>query len=285
MFWLESPCSCFVHISGHIMRAPDHQQRLAALRDTIADIERKPALAETRAKSFGDKDGRFPKLAGGLLQEIFTDAVRNGGASLGFAFGQAKTLLSAKRVAVLYLQLANDGQFFGLPYGPGLLSFGFDPSRLLIVRVSEMRELLWVAEEALACRAVAGIVADIGGDPDPLDFTASRRLSLRAVEAGTSLFLLRYGKERQASAAHLRWHLAPQRSGRQPFDERAPGPPRWALTLEKGVSLNQQTQFLLEWTEDGFATIPAEPGRKSRNGAPVPLALPAQLANGLFQTA
>ncbi|WP_092425918.1 ImuA family protein [Devosia crocina] len=267
------------------MQSPDRQQRLAALRETIADIERKPALAEMRTRSFDTGKGGFPLLPGGLLQEVFTDTMRNGGASLGFALGQARSLLTPRRGAVLFLQLATDGQFFGIPYGPGLVSFGFDPAQLVLVRASDMKDLLWVAEEALACRAVAGIIADIGGNPEPLDFTASRRLSLRAVEAGTSLFLLRYGTGREASAAHLRWHLAPHRSGRQPFDERAPGPPRWALTLEKGVTLDQHTQFLLEWTEDGFATIPAEPGRKSRNGAPLPLALPAQLANGLSQTA
>ncbi|CAN7476923.1 ImuA family protein [Devosia sp. LjRoot3] len=267
------------------MSAPDRQQRLTALRDTIADIERKPALAEVRAKSFDARDGNFPRLPGGLLQEVFTDAVRNGGASLGFALGQAKTLLTPKRMAVLYLQLTSDGQFFGLPYGPGLLSFGFDPAQLVIVRVSDMRDFLWVAEESLACRAVAGIVADIGGDPEPLDFTASRRLSLRAAESGTSLFLLRYGAERQASAAHLRWCLTPHRSGRKRFDEQAPGAPRWSLELEKGVALGRQTQFLLEWTENGFATLPVEPGRKSRHRPTLPFAFPTRLADGLSQAA
>ncbi len=269
------------------MSAPDRQQRLAALRDTIADIERKPALAEARAKSFESKDGAFPTLPGGLLQEIFTDAVRNGGASLGFALGQAKTLLTPKRVAVLYLQLASDAQFFGLPYGPGLMSFGFDPSQLVIVRTREMKDFLWVAEEALACRAVAGIVADIGGVPELLDFTASRRLSLRAVENGTSLFLLRYGIAREASAAHLRWHLTPQRSGRRLFDERAPGAPHWSLKLEKGKASQHNFEWPLEWTENGFKTRPAwtVAERQPSTRSPVPLPFPALLADRISQTA
>ncbi|WP_338721390.1 hypothetical protein [Devosia sp. XK-2] len=265
------------------MQTQNRQQRLVALRDIIADIERKPALAEARTQSVAAPEAGFPRFSGGLVQEVFTDAVRNGGASLGFALGQAGTLLTEKRVAVLYLQLERDAQFFGLPYGPGLLSFGFDPSRLMIVRAKEMKELLWVAEEALACRAVAGIVADIGGVPEALDFTASRRLSLRAAENGASLFLLRYGTRREASAAHLRWCLTPQRSGRKPFDERAPGAARWSVTLEKGLSLIQQTRFLLEWTANGFATLPAEPGRESRHGTALPLALSSRLADGLSQ--
>lgn len=276
-------CSC----SGQIMQPPDHQQRLAALRETIADIERKPALAETRARSFSAVDGSFPSLPGGLLQEVFTDAVRNGGASLGFALGQARTLLNPRRMALLYLQLADDAQFFGLPYGPGLLSFGLDPAQLVLVRAADMKDLLWVAEEALACQAVAGIVADIGGVTEPLDFTASRRLSLRAAQSGTSLFLLRYGTGREASAAHLRWHLMPHRSGRRRFDERAPGSPRWRLKLEKGNAGEGNMEWLLEWTENGFKSVPDWASNKhgSTRTPSLPVAAPTVLADRISQTA
>lgn len=267
------------------MQTQNRQRRLAALRDVIADIERKPVLAEMRARARADGSGAFPSLSGGLVQEVFTEAVRNGGASLGFALGQAKTLLTPRRLAVLYLQLDSDAQCFGLPYGPGLSCFGFDPAHLVMVRAKTMKDLLWVAEESLNCRAVAGIVADIGGVPETLDFTASRRLSLRAAESGTSLFLLRYGQERQASAAHLRWQLAPCHSGPRPFDMRAPGAARWELTLEKGAALAPDTRFLLEWTENGFATIPAGSGGSSRRGPTLPVAIPARLAHGLSQTA
>jgi protein ImuA len=236
------------------MPSPDQQQRLAALRETIADIERKPALAEARAMVEVNHDS-FPVLQGGLLQEIFTDAARNGGASLAFALGQAKGLLTPRRIVVLYLQLVGDAQFFGVPYGPGLLTLGFDPARMVVVRTTSMIDLLWVAEEALTCRAVAGIVLDVGGETEPLDFTASRRLSLRAVQSGISLFVLRYGSEREASAAHLRWHLSPHRSGRKRFDATAPGAARWLVRLEKGVPDKQSSEWFLEWKGDGFATF------------------------------
>ena len=161
------------------MSAPDQQQRLAALRETIADIERKPALAEARVL-VAQQDGAFPVLAGGMLQEMFTDERRNAGALLGFALAQARGLLTAQRRAVIYLQLADEAQKLGLPYGPGLLSFGLDPDALVLVRAGTMGELLWAAEEAIACRAVAAVVADIGSHSKLLDFTARRRLSLRS---------------------------------------------------------------------------------------------------------
>jgi protein ImuA len=268
------------------MPSPDHQQRLAALRDSIAQIERKPALAEARVR-VEQNSREFPRFAGGLLQEMFTDERRNAGAALGFALAQSKTLLTPQRMAIIYLQLDDEGQKLGLPYGPGLLSFGLDPDALVLVRPANMIELLWAAEEALACRAVAGVVVDIGSHSKLLDFTASRRLSMRATATGSSIFLLRYGLERQASAAHLRWRLSPVLSAGSPYDAKAPGPPRWRAELERGTLIKHQTTWLLGWTDNGFATFDLE--RSMDGGLPgspaVPRAVPSQLADRLSQTA
>jgi protein ImuA len=268
------------------MTSPDRQQRLAALRDSIANIERKPALAQARVQ-VEDKTGAFPHFGGGLLQEIFTDERRNAGAVLGFALAQAKGLIGGQRLALIYLQLADEGQKLGLPYGPGLLSFGLDPDALVLVRVSTVAEMLWAAEEALACRAVAGVIADIGSHSKLLDFTASRRLSMRSAATGGSIFMLRYGLERQTSAAHLRWRLSPVLSVSPLYDSKAPGPPRWRAELERGTLIKHQTTWLLGWTDDGFATFELERSIDDRlSGSPaVPRAVPAQLANRLSQTA
>ena len=236
------------------MGSPLREQRLQALRDTIAEIERKPALRETRENLSLESDA-FPVFPGGLLQEVFTDQPRNSGAVLGFALAQARRMLSARRVGIVYLQLIQEAQELGLPYGPALGSFGLAPHAVTLVRVENMVELLWAAEQALACGAVAAVVADVVKPTKLLDFTASRRLSLRAAAAGASIFLLRYGTGREASAAHLRWRLMPARSGRKPFDDRAPGSPRWQAELERGALVKQQASWLLEWSRNGFATV------------------------------
>lgn len=264
------------------MPSPDRQQRLAALRETIADIERKPALAEARVR-VEQAGGDFPVLAGGMLQEVFTDDRRNGAALLGFALAQASGLLNTRRRAVVYLQLAQDAQTLGMPYGPGLLSFGLDPDALVLVRPATMAELLWAVEEAIACRAVAAVVADIAKPSRLLDFTASRRLSMRAASTGGSIFLLRYGQQRQASAAHLRWRLMPAASGRQRHDERAPGPLRWSAQLERGTLLKQQSHWLVGWTQNGFATFPAPDGAPIVSPA-VSVPASARLADRFSQT-
>ncbi|SHF16762.1 hypothetical protein [Devosia limi] len=261
--------------------------RLAALRATIADIERRPALAEAAATPQSGADG-FILPTPGLVQEVFTDERRHAGATLGFALAQARGLLSAERPAVVYLQLQAEAQEMGLPYGPGLVSLGFDPAALVLIRPANIVELLWAAEEAIACRAVAAVLADVAGQPKALNFTASRRLSLRAASSGASAFFLRYGAWREASAAQLRWHIAPALSGPLSFDARASGETRWQARLEKGAITNTHNQeWLLEWTENGFEIIdtgsasPAQPLAQPALSRPVP----ADLADRHPQTA
>ncbi|WP_171015690.1 hypothetical protein [Devosia sp. FKR38] len=269
------------------MGPSDRQQRLAALRDAIADIERKPALAEARPLLQPGATSDFPMPAAGLLQEIFTDEQRHAGAALGFALAQARSLLTPARPAVIYLQLARQAQDSGLPYGPGLRSFGLDPRALLLVRTQTITDLLWASEEALACRGVAAVVADVAGQHKALDFTASRRLGLRTAGMGSSMLLLRYGAGREASAAHLRWRLTPVLSALRRFDALAPGAPRWLAQLEKGILRQQQTQWLVGWNRDGLVTHQAGPiagatdAAQPAAGAPLPQPLSAQLADRL----
>lgn len=250
---------------------------LDALRLKIAALEKRPLLAEGAAmlaqrlgKTATEGPGIADPLAllaapGGLLHEVFADEQRHSGAALGFSFGLARQLLTSGRQAILYLQLAGETQELGLPYGVGLQQFGIDPAALVIGRVENMTELLWAMEEAIACRAVAAVIADLASHPKALDFTVSRRLSLRAAAAGTSAFLVRYGRNREASAAKLRWRISPSVSREVPFDPRAPGPPRFLIEIEKG-RLGDTTQgaegksMLVDWTENGFVSV--EPERR-----------------------
>lgn len=255
---------------------------LHALRLKIAALEKRPLLAEGAAmvaERLGKAANDEPALAdplevlaahNGLLHEVFADEQRQSGAALGFTFGLARQLLTPERQAVLYLQLVGEGQELGLPYGAGLQQFGIDTARLVIGRIENVTELLWAMEEAITCRAVAGVIADLASHPKAIDFTVSRRLSLRAAAAGTSAFLIRYGRGREASAAKLRWRISSAMSGEVPFDPRAPGPPRFQIEIEKG-RLGDKTQraegksMLVDWTENGFVSV--EP--KRRTGAAV----------------
>lgn len=262
---------------------------LETLRQQITALETNPLLkdAETSVVSAG-----LLATPRGSLHEVFTESVRDSGAALGFALAQARSLIEPKRPAVLFVQLQADALEVGLPYAWGLASFGFEPQRLVFVRPQTIVELLWAIEEAIACRAVAAVVADIVNPHKALDFTASRRLSLRAAASGASVFLVRYARDREATAAKYRWKIVPHPSSAPPFDDRAPGPPRWRVTLEKGSLGKRRSatpagdEYLVDWTDDGFS--PADDTRRDHAGVPrrpaLPHAAPAALGDRLPET-
>jgi protein ImuA len=194
------------------------------------------------------------------------------------------------RPAVFFLQPAHAGQEGGLPYAPGLAGFGLSPARLVLGRLAHVQELLWAIEEAVACRAVAAVIAELPEEAKALDFTASRRLSLRAAAGGASVLLLRYGENRAASAARLRWHVAPAPSAAPPFDALAPGRPRWRAVLERSglpqSALRGGEEILLDWTENGFIPVRSSASGAGTSGVrppPAPGSPPSLLGDRLVQ--
>jgi len=262
------------------------QETLQALRTHIESLENRPMLAgAVTAPAAAALSNRFV-LPSGMMHEVFTDAPRNAGATLGFSLAATRALLSHDRPVILYLQLTGEASETGLPYAPGFLSFGIDPKAVILIRGESIVELLWAAEEALACRAVAAVIADICADPKALDFTSSRRLGLRATEAGGTFLLLRYGLGRTATAARLRWHVLPEPSSEMIFDSKAPGDSRWRLKLEKGLWRGKPNEeWLLSWTGNGFDILSQPQADRAPAAAPLPRALPAPMGHRLSQTA
>lgn len=255
---------------------------IESLKARIAALEKRPALAEATGYSPASAPGTatgFPELLrapAGLLHEVFADQQRDGSAALGFIFGLARPLLTGQRPTLIYLQLARHARELGLPYGAGFSSFGLGLDQVIVGRIETLAELLWAMEEAIACEAVAAVVADLPGNEAALDFTVSRRLGIRTAATRTSAFLLRYGSGREASAARLRWKIAPAVSHGPLFDPQSPGPPRFAVTLEKGrlgamAQRLEGTTLMLDWVEHGFVVADGgEPDRAvaGRTAAP-----------------
>jgi protein ImuA len=264
------------------------QQQLQSLRDKIAAIETGPVLAGHEAELRSEKLLAIPP---GVLNEIFASHVSHAATAMGISLAMARGLITPQRKGLIVLQLADEGQKTGLPYGPGLLDFGIDPRMLVFARPQSIVELLWAMEEAIACQAVAAVVADVASFHKALDFTASRRLSLRSAASGTGVFLIRYTQGREASAARYRWRIAPAVSGPMPFDEQAAGPPRWKVILEKGRLQPSRSvgaageDYLVDWTKNGF--VPADihgADRRVPKGKPaLPRPKPAQMGHRLSQ--
>ena len=125
-------------------------------------------------------------------------------------------------------------------YPPGLQAFGFDPGRVIFVRVDRDADALSVMENALRTKGVGAVVGEVAA----LDLTASKRLQLACEQWGATGFVLRRavhatphrtgqnraGKRLDASSATTRWRVAPAPSV---TDEPDLGPPRWQVSLER----------------------------------------------------
>ena len=196
------------------MSSRDRSERIGFLRDAIARIEddghdaaRFATAAEAPDRVALGMDTELDKvLKGGLrrgaLHEIVAASPGDATAASGFALALAARFAAAleHRGAIVWIVEDHALSETGAPYAPGLLSHGIDPARLVIVEAESGQDGLWATEEALKCRGVAAVVAEIWR-LKPYDLAASRRLVLAAGKSGTPGLMVPAGAA--GSAANL----------------------------------------------------------------------------------
>ena len=136
---------------------------------------------------------------------------------------------SASAASVLVCQSRGGAARFGRLHGPGWRDLGLEPADLLILRARREKDVPWAMEEGLRSGALAAVLAEA----ESIEFTASRRLALAAAEGATPALLLRHDELGPASAALTRWRVTALPGCADPFDEGAPGLPRWRLALAR----------------------------------------------------
>lgn len=115
-------------------------------------------------------------------------------------------------------------------YGPGLLAYGLDPGRLVMIRPDGNAATLEAMEAVLR----GGVAAVVVGEVSRLDRTASHRLQLACLRHGTTGIVLRRWPNGRKDAvtrpaiAVTRWQLAALSSQSR---SRELGPTRWIVTL------------------------------------------------------
>jgi protein ImuA len=210
------------------------------LRSTIARMERPPGLEDPGMRPFGIAS-IDSVLGGGLshgaLHEISAASEAHVPTTTGFVLG----LVRSERTIVW---IAEDMAAVesGAPYGCGLDEFGIPLERLLLVGVTQRRDLLWAMEEALHCRAVGAVIGELRHES--IDAVALRRLSLAATTGGTLAFLLRSSPTQESSTAATRWIVSAAPS--QP--RYGPGPPRINVQLVRNRR-GPTGSWMLEWNE------------------------------------
>jgi protein ImuA len=229
------------------------QPTLSRLRQDLAALDPSlgPRLGETgRSVALGVSpvDAALGGgLACGALHEFAPAAALHLAAATGFTLAIAARA-SGDRKEILWVSTDFAALEGGGTYGPGLDLFGLPAARLIVLRVARPIDALWAMEEALRCRALAGVITELTGDGAAVDLTASRRLTLAARDGAGLGLLLRHRITAEASAAATRWEVAaapgqPDRHGgfgRTRFDlalvKNRRGPcGRWTLTWDHHV--------------------------------------------------
>ena len=186
-------------------------------------------------------------LACGTLHEIAAARPTEAPAATGFALAvTARFLSSNPRITVLWI--AEDIALWenGAPYGPGLDEAGIPPEQLITVAASRTRDVLWVMEEALRCRAVGVVIGEIRARG--IDQVATRRLSLAAATGSTLGLLMRTAPDDGPCAFATRWIVGAEPSCLLSSAERCRGigPPRLAVHLTRNRR-GHLGAWIVEW--------------------------------------
>jgi protein ImuA len=156
------------------------------------------------------------------LTEIFAENASDGG-PLGFLLAQIDPACGP----VLWISDRLSRQESGRLCIAGLPR----PLEVIAVDVNRPLDVLWAMEQGLGCGVLGAVVGEIWGDPPQLDFTATKRLALRAEAHGVAAWLIRRAAHPNLSAARKRWRVASLAALPDPDDSRAPGAPLWQATL------------------------------------------------------
>lgn len=177
-------------------------------------------LVDLRAKlAVSAVDG--PAVGQPVLRDVFAGQPFDG-APTGFVLA----CLPRSKLPVLWVSDRASRQENGRLYAAAVPGVVF-----LRVEVSHPRDVLWTMEEAAACAGLSAVVGEVHGAPPVLDFTATKRLALRAEASGVPVWLIRSGQAEGLSAARERWRVASASSQLHADNPRAPGAPLWQAEL------------------------------------------------------
>ena len=194
-------------------------------------------LAEIAAAFPG---GAFP--AGGI-HEFLTFSGAQFAATTGFLSGLL-SVITRPGGSLLWISRVRT------VFPPALRQFGIRPDKIIFVTPRTETEVLWSIEEALACKALAGVI----GEVRELSFTHSRRLQLAVETSLVPGFILRSDERRLCpTASTTRWLIKPLASR---VEDGMPGLgfPLWQVALQK-VRNGRPGNWQVEWTANRFRII------------------------------
>jgi len=238
-------------------------------------------------------------LGGGLaraaLHEIRAAESRDEPAASGFALALVARLCAQQDAAtgdtmkppgklldrapdILWISEAGSRREAGALYAPGLAALGLDPGRIVEVAARRPGEALWAFEAGLSCAGLAAVICQVRrpamrGPDKAFDLAATRRLALKAREAGVCGLLVRLAAPVEPGAAQTRWRIVAAASGPAGHFAGGIGRTAWRLRLEKNRG-GRTGAFTVEWNphEHCFERSGGGAGRKGAPAHPQPVA-------------
>ena len=196
-------------------------------------------------------NGHFPTAS---VHELLCPAPESMAASLGFV-AALNTILFSPEAVIAWI--GSDAALFP----PALTAFNLKPQNIICIYPSNIRERTWVIEEALKCKGLNAVIAELKG----FDFTQSRRFQLAVEESGVTGFLLNSTQGAPGNNACVgRWRinsLASENNDGLP----GVGFPAWQVELDKIRNGRKGTwqifwkNGLLQTIYDSAATLLEEP--------------------------
>jgi protein ImuA len=225
---------------------------VAALRASVALLEGPGRLRQADGEglfALGHREADA-HLGGGLmraaLHEVYAASDPDGVAASGFAAALAAR--AGGRAPLVWIRHDLAACEWGEIFAPGLVEWGLNPDRLVIVKVAHAADTLKAANEALNCAALGAVIIESAGQSSVYDLTASRRLVL-AAESGVTAIALRLGVKPKPSAAMTRWlvRAAPSHTKFAGYL----GQPRFDAALVRSRN-GAQGRWIMEWDSNAY---------------------------------
>lgn len=179
----------------------------------------------------------------GAVHEFLTFKQEHIAATAGFVAGILSVLMKQDGVC---LWVSSKRKIFPRAFK----SFNVQPGNIIFIHVQSEKHVLWAAEEALKCKAVASVITEV---PE-LTFMQSRRLQLVVEKSNVTGLVLRTDAKKLCTTTCIaRWEIKPIASQ---LVDGMPGVgfPRWNVELLK-VRNGKPGSWVVEWSADKYTIV------------------------------
>ncbi len=225
----------------------DKRDIINQLRKQIISLEGLNSEALSRQLDFGlgpmnqaFPSGVFPL---GNIHEFVSPTEAHAAATKGFITNLLRTLCGKNGIC-LWIGINRN------LFPPAQKFFGIEPDRIIFVDVKLRKDGLWVMEQALKCKALSAVVAELR----ELSFAESRRLQLAVENSQVTGFIHRQQPaSKHPLACVSRWQISPLPSNSNGLP--GIGRPRVLVELEK-IRNGHPGSWKFEWQNGRFYALP-----------------------------